>query len=162
MPKNELKAIHSFDVDLGEEFCTVRRGYSWADETQVGDELNLVLQNPDDRTQEQVVGKAIITRRIKVEQFNLIEARHIEREHQASSRMYSGLLESMRAAYGKDFRQDEPVTVVFYRVTEFGGHKGFEYGGHSGFDVQGTETGRYPSSPNKANEPKYLSGGRYA
>lgn len=151
MPKYELKAIHPFDVELGEEYCTVRRGDSWVTETQVGDELDLVLQNPEDRTQEQVVGRGVITRRILIDQFNLIEARHIEREHEASSRMFSGLLASMRAAYGKNFMADEPVTIVFYRVLAI-----------DGFKVSGTETGRYPSSAPSANEPKYLSGGRYA
>lgn len=114
----QLKAIHPFDIVVGGTYVTVRRGWKWADETTNGEEIELIRQDPNDRTQEKKVGSATITIRKVLETFHSISARDIEFEHEADSRLYSGLLASMRNAYGNDFMQDEPVCLIFYRVDD--------------------------------------------
>lgn len=114
----QLEAIHSFDTPVGRTAVTVRRGDKWmqrAVDIFAEDQplFELVQQDPRMREVKTVVGHgALISANLT--RFCDISARDIQYEHEESSRLYDGLLASMRRAYGDEFSEDENVTVVTY------------------------------------------------
>lgn len=113
-----LAAVHKFNVLEGSNYTTVRRGLRWA-ESEVGDPVELVIQDPVNREAFAVIGMGSILSLEVIDKFRDIPARCLEQEHELSSRTYSGLIESMRRAYGSVFDENDTVTVVTYTVDEF-------------------------------------------
>src|SRR6185295_10469414 len=106
-----MHMLHSLDLDVWHEGVTVRKGFKWAD-VEMGEELDLCVCTRDPETHD-VQGKGTVEG-VWVGRFGELPASLIELEHEESSRVYSGLLESMRRAYGEDFEEDTFVTVVMY------------------------------------------------
>lgn len=113
-----LAAVHKFNVLEGSDYTTVRRGTRWA-ASKIGDPVELVIQDPANREAYAVIGMGSILGIEVIKKFRDIPARVLEREHELSSRIYSGLLESMQRAYGSVFKDTDEVTVVSYVVVEF-------------------------------------------
>jgi hypothetical protein len=110
----QLHNQHPIDTKPGQIGITVRRGGKWAD-VKPGEELELCVGvGPNDQVP---VGRCIVKEAVLC-QFINIPARLIELEHEQSSRVYTGLLASMRKAYGADFNEQEPVVVLAYGRTE--------------------------------------------
>jgi hypothetical protein len=99
-----LHNIHPIDTDVGEFGVTVRRGLKWAD-AKIDEQLDLCVcpQGPDGP--HEVVGRGTVVG-VWGGAFHQIPGRMIENEHEESSRMYSGLLASMRRAYGAGVRRE--------------------------------------------------------
>lgn len=118
-----LHMLHPLDVDPGHAASTVRKGIKW--KGAVGAELILCVCSdrcltaecsfpdfdPCDNCDRQGMGIAIGE---WFGQFRNIPARVIEHEHEERSRLYSGLLQSMRKAYGSSFNDQSTVTVLIY------------------------------------------------
>lgn len=106
-----MHMLHSLDCDIGDIGVTVRKGEKWFG--TIGVPVQLCVCVPEHR----IEGKAVI-----IDNwygiFRDIPGRFLEKEHEEESRMYSGLLNSMRRAYGEDFNEDEEVTVVVYNRLE--------------------------------------------
>lgn len=109
IPTQVLHSLHSYDVPAGKIGVTVRRGNKWST-SQPGTFLDLCCCVDGHK----IVGMGEILK-TRYCPFDTILAKDIELEHEGSSRLYSGLLESMRRAYGEEFKEDEYVTLVFYR-----------------------------------------------
>jgi hypothetical protein len=105
-----LHMLHSLDCEVGEVGTTVRRGTKWND--AVDQEVELCACGLGD--QHAVKGHASVFS-AWTGSFSNVPARLIEREHEARSRRYPGLLVSMRKAYGEDFSESETVTVLSYK-----------------------------------------------
>ena len=122
--------LHSLDVAVTDTGSTVRSGFKWAD-LKRGEVFELCVctrervgtgtENPtgaDDYTEtHDVQGKG------KVEflwfgYFKDIPAKLLSYEHELRSREYWGLFDSMRKAYGTDFGESSPVTVIVYERVE--------------------------------------------
>jgi len=106
--------LHSLDVAAGDTGSTVRLGFKWAD-LKKGEIIELCVCTRDPETHD-VQGKG------KVEQlwfgyFREIPAYLISFEHELRSRVYWGLYDSMRFAYGDEFGEWSPVTVIIYDRT---------------------------------------------
>jgi hypothetical protein len=115
-----LHSLHKVEVDPGEVGSTVRKGNKWASATP-GTKLDFCecasSCYADDHVEERdciIVGVGEVTDQW-FGTFKNIPARVIENEHEALARLYSGLLYSMRRAYGEDFSEEELVTVVTYK-----------------------------------------------
>lgn len=110
-PRRQLNNLHEIDVEVGQIGTTVRRGSKWAD-TPVDSVIDLCV------TRREGVPPAVegTARVIRVQKyvFESIPAKLIEEEHEAASRMYSGLLNSMRWAYGPEFSETEEVVCLSY------------------------------------------------
>lgn len=120
----QLKNVqHDFETPVGELGVTVRRGFKWA-MVPMGTPLELwrcgephygvcpeIGQGGEYCCKQQGVG---LVAGHWVGQLKDLPARVIEREHEAESRSYSGLLFSLRRAYGQDFSDGEYVTALFY------------------------------------------------
>lgn len=121
-----LHNLHTIDINPGQTGVTVRNGDKWAD--ALNDKIELcecamvyykhaslgpstVSQPPE--MQHKIVGHGVVIE-IWNGEFKNIPARYIEHEHEERSRMYSGLLESMRKAYGETFSEANHVTVLVY------------------------------------------------
>jgi hypothetical protein len=105
-----LHMLHSLDVEPGNPGSTVRNGLKWAD--ALGQSIELCVC--DKEGNHEVKGHAMVMG-IWQGMFFEIPARLIEREHEVRSRTYSGLLASMRNAYGENFREDNFVVVLSYQ-----------------------------------------------
>lgn len=104
-----LDNLHKIDIEPGQIGVTVRRGNKWRARVSKGQRINL---------QETIDGKSTIVGMGEVQSFwwgwfNEIPARLVEFEHEERSRLYSGLLDSMRHAY-EGFDEYEEVTVFSY------------------------------------------------
>lgn len=110
-----LHMLHTLDVEVGEYTSTVRNGFKWAD-LKEGEliELCVCLPTPQDHWVSGV-GKV---HALWFGRFKNIPARWIANEHEVRSRTYHGLLDSMRKAYGENFDEESPVTVVNYLRVE--------------------------------------------
>lgn len=109
----QLLNQHDIDLPVGRRGVTVRRGLKWAD-AKSGDRLELMTgTGPDDQTHfgEGVVVDAAVYR------FKDLPAKLLEMQHEARARQYSGLLASMRKAYGPGFSEDEDVVAMTYERT---------------------------------------------
>ncbi len=114
-----LHMLHDLDCAVGQFGSTVRKGNKWADAMGLTLELCVCTQrfgcdaahNPF--WEHYVEGHGVVTD-IWSGIFKDVPARYLEREHEIRSRQYSGLLASMRKAYGTDFSEDESVTIVTY------------------------------------------------
>lgn len=119
--------LHSLDVEPGDLGSTVRKGLKWAETEGV----SLVLCVCSDRCRDAYLcdnpaapscsvcdrqGRAVVVA-CWYGAMRDVPARLIECEHEERSRQYSGLLASMRKAYGPEFSEDETVTVLVYRRT---------------------------------------------
>jgi len=111
-----LHNLHTVDVGPGEIGVTARNGTKWSnsedgERNSIHEEIVLCecLNN-----EHKVVGSAIIEQ-VWLGQFQDIPAKFIEQEHELSSRYYTGLLSSMRRAYGEDFSENSPITILAYR-----------------------------------------------
>jgi len=105
-----LHMLHSLDVEVGNPGSTVRNGSKWAD--ALGQLIELCVC--DKEGNHEVQGHGQVTGIWTGEFFN-IPAQLIEREHEVRSRTYSGLLASMRNAYGEDFPASAQVVVLTYQ-----------------------------------------------
>ena len=107
--------LHSLDCEKGQFGSTVRKGNKWAD--AFGLTLELCVCEPYfDVPQEMshtVEGHGVVTD-IWQGKFKDVPARYLELEHEIRSRQYSGLLDSMRKAYGEDFSINDEVVVLVY------------------------------------------------
>jgi hypothetical protein len=104
--------LHSLDAEVGSPASTVRSGFKWADVVH-GDALELCVCTRDPETHEvQGAGKVLGT---WFGRFFDIPARYLRFEHEAQSREYGGLLDSMRRAYGEELSESRPVTIIIYR-----------------------------------------------
>lgn len=115
--KIQLMAIHPFDTKPGDLGVTVRRGSKWhdiVDEYGIGTTCELVQTTTEDREHGITVGHGSLLS-AQVMKFKDIPASFIQYEHEESSRLYDGLLASMRRAYGVGFAQTDEVSVVVYR-----------------------------------------------
>ena len=108
MANKVLHMLHSLDVKPGDIGITVRRGDKWLSVTQ-GEQLDLCVCVPD----HVIVDKGYVNF-TWYGKFKDIPARYLELEHEVESRTYSGLLKSMRRAYGFEFNENEQVTVLGY------------------------------------------------
>lgn len=111
-----LHMLHSLDCGVGEQGSTVRKGNKWAD--AMGLTLELCVCTPyleagDETVDHEIQGHGIVTD-IWSGLFKDVPARYLEFEHEIRSRQYSGLLESMRKAYGPDFDGGEQVVILTY------------------------------------------------
>lgn len=112
--KHILKNVeHEFDVAVGQIGVTVRRGFKWA-QVPRGTTVELYYQHsPEKGLSDEFRGTAEVVGHW-VGQLHNIPARVIEMEHEASSRLYSGLVESLKRGYGP-FEENEYFTALFYR-----------------------------------------------
>lgn len=108
----KLCNLHQIDISVGQIGTTVRRGNKWFNQAKPQQEIELCVCN--EVGNHNVIGVGVIEEMLFTT-FSEIPARLIESEHEMSSRLYSGLLYSMRKAYGKDFNESELVTVIKYR-----------------------------------------------
>jgi len=122
-----LHMLHSLDADVNAMASTVRNGFKWAD---LGEQEHIELcvctrervgtgtENPtgaDDYTETHDVQGEGVVLALWFGYFKDIPAKLLSYEHEIRSREYSGLFDSMRKAYGVNFREDSPVTVIIYR-----------------------------------------------
>lgn len=107
----QLHSQHPIDTKPGEVGVTVRRGRKWAD-LRAGQRIELTA-GVDDADRRHVGHAEVLETHLC--RFEDIPARLIEYEHEESSRLYSGLLASMRRAYGPNFWAREEVVVLVYR-----------------------------------------------
>ena len=114
-----LHMLHSLDAEVGKLASTVRNGFKWADLKQ-DEHIELCVCTPKEHGIEtfnadhEVQGRGLV----KALWFGYIKdipARILRFEHEERSRNYYGLLDSMRYAYGKEFSEDSPVTVIVYK-----------------------------------------------
>jgi len=107
-----LHMLHTLDADVGSPASTVRNGFKWAD-AGLDEELELCVCTRDPETHDvQGTGTVLET---WFGRFCDIPARYLRFEHEIRSREYNGLLDSMRKAYGGEFSENSPVTVLVYR-----------------------------------------------
>ena len=109
----QLQSLHAIELNVGEVGTTVRNGRKWYDQVVVTDIVDLVVQTHLGDKGRKVGTGRIFSKKLVI--FFDILARDIDSEHEISSRNYSGLLASMRKAYGDDFDEDSLVTVLAYR-----------------------------------------------
>jgi hypothetical protein len=117
--KPVLDNLHKIDTKVGETGTTIRKGTKWYDRVQVMDVIDLqetIYRDHGARLGSTIVGEAVITGKLYLH-FEDVPAKYIENEHEESSRVYSGLLASMRRAYGDDFSEKSLVTVLIYERT---------------------------------------------
>jgi len=107
-----MHMLHACEINVGELGSTVRKGTKWADR-RGPIELCVCTREPENHT---IVGAGVI-QYVWVGQFGEMPARLLAMEHELSSRIYTGLLESMRRAY-PGFAETELITVVVYKRTE--------------------------------------------
>ena len=112
----QLKSLHPVEVERGMNGVTIRNSPKWYRDVEVGDKVELIWQALDTwgGMNDVPQGIGIIIDK-KVELFYNLKAKDIDHEHEISSRTYSGLLASMRRAYGDDFGEDSVVTILTYR-----------------------------------------------
>lgn len=128
----QLKNVgHDFETRPGETGVTVRKGFKWAavengtalelwrcDRPHQGDCPELDQRDPSDVKvfcAQQGTGRVVGH---WVGQLKDLPARIIELEHEAKSRLYSGLVGSLARAYGK-LSDRHYVTALFYaRLTD--------------------------------------------
>jgi hypothetical protein len=104
--------LHSLDAEVGNLASTVRNGFKWADLNDL-EAIELCVCTRDPETHDvQGIGKV---ERLWFGRFMDIPARELQYEHEIRSREYTGLLASMRHAYGDEFNITYPVTVIVYR-----------------------------------------------
>jgi hypothetical protein len=111
--------LHSLDVAVGDDATTVRNGFKWADLEQ-GEHIELcvckqvegMLDGTIDEIHD-VQGEGKVER-LWFGRFHQIPAWYLQFEHELRSREYGGLYDSMRKAYGNDFGENSPVTVILY------------------------------------------------
>lgn len=115
-----LHMLHPLECSVGALGVTVRNGPKWADFVKPGDKIILCVctrdpnfEPPTGDTHEHAGTAEVVSADIYM--FRDVPARLIELEHEVSSRMYSGLYNSMKRAYGPSFRQTDIVTVLTYR-----------------------------------------------
>jgi hypothetical protein len=120
-----LHSLHTIDVEPGEIGVTVRLGDKWYD---AHGEIVLCVCSARcldsftcDKPADYIecdncsrVGRAQVVETVFC-RFGDVPARLIEHEHEERSRLYSGLLASMRKAYGDEFGEEDEVTVLVYR-----------------------------------------------
>jgi hypothetical protein len=104
--------LHSLDAGLGATASTVRNGFKWAD-LEEREQIELCVCTRDPETHD-VQGTGVVLA-LWFGYFKDIPARLLKYEHEVRSREYSGLLDSMRKAYGDTFNEVSPVTVIVYR-----------------------------------------------
>ena len=109
----QLHNKHELDVAVGQSSFTVRYGNKWRD-TPIGAQIELFVTRNDITNLE---GAAVVEG-VTIMKFRDIPAKLIETQQEASARVYSGLLESMRRAYGSDFSEDSEVICLAYKRTE--------------------------------------------
>lgn len=111
-----LHMLHELDATVGQLASTVRNGFKWAD-LGWGEQIELCVCTRD-------LARATETHDVKGRgsvaslwfgRFVDIPARYLQYEHEERSRVYDGLLASMRKAYGLEFGEESPVTIVVYR-----------------------------------------------
>lgn len=110
-----LHNLHDIDTLVGALAVTVRLGNKWAGVTK-GERIELCRCYQDVRSGETthtVVGEGIV-QQWWVGDFYDLPARYIELEHETSSRLFTGLLASMRRAY-QGFKGTELVTTLMYQ-----------------------------------------------
>jgi hypothetical protein len=134
VPTHVLHSLHPLDVQQLKLASTVRKGFKWASTAKLGDALMLCVCRGKCLDPERcgkpkrngtpwscehctIQGKGVVTG-FWVGRFEDIPALFLDYEHEASSRTYSGLLKSMRRAYGQ-FGPHDWVTVLMYQVLEF-------------------------------------------
>ncbi len=114
-----LHMLHSLDVEVEQMASTVRNGFKWAD-LESGEQIELCVctrgEGMVDGTISETHDVQGIGRVVDLwfGRFNSIPARVLQWEHEMRSREYTGLLASMRNAYGVDFDESSSVTVVVY------------------------------------------------
>ena len=109
-----LHMLHSLDCEKGQFGTTVRKGNKWADAFGLTLELCVCEVHPAlCCIEHKISGHGLVTD-IWEGKFKDVPARYLEYEHEIRSRQYSGLLESMRKAYGQDFNEDEQVVILTY------------------------------------------------
>lgn len=106
--------LHTLDAQVGEYTSTVRNGFKWAD-LKEGEQIELCVCTRVDESfsihEPSGIGQVHL---LWFGRFKDIPARWIANEHEVRSRMYGGLLDSMKKAYGENFDEESPVTVVNY------------------------------------------------
>ncbi len=107
---------HDFDVEVGEVGVTLRRGDKWF-KVPAGTQLLLIRRDGSgDSAQEGVQGTGEVVGHWYGRLMDL-PARVIEKEHEPSSRLYTGLLASLRRAYGEIAEQEMFTALVYRRLT---------------------------------------------
>lgn len=113
-----LHMLHALDCEVGSIGVTFRNGLKWSD--SIGELIELCVCTKVDAkpfepyTDHVVEGHAKVVG-IWAGPFADLPAQLIEHEHEESSRVYSGLLNSMRRAYGPDFSEYDTVVGLSYR-----------------------------------------------
>lgn len=110
-----LHMLHALDCEVGSIGVTFRNGLKWSD--SIGELIELCICAPDllaPHEDHRVEGHAKVVG-IWAGPFADLPAQLIEHEHEESSRVYSGLLNSMRRAYGPDFSEYDTVVGLSYR-----------------------------------------------
>ena len=104
-----LHSLHTIDLNDGEIGTTVRNGDKWRDSY---DETLLICECLNGT--HTIVGEGKVVGLWRGE-FKDIPARLIENEREISSRLYSGLLHSMRRGYGPEFTEYNEVIALTYK-----------------------------------------------
>lgn len=114
-----LHNLHKVEIDPGTYGSTVRKGSKWADAVP-GTKIDLcecasscLAANHVEERDCIVVGVGEVAG-LWHGKFYDIPAKMIEHEHEKLSRQYSGLLFSMRRAYGQDFQEHDDVVILTY------------------------------------------------
>ena len=112
MSNRTLHNLHSLDVEEGAVGSTVRLGGKWAD-LKEGEIIELCVCTKDPETHDvQGLGQTLS---LWFGRFIDVPAQYLRYEHEEKSREYSGLVSSMKNAYGEDFDTHAPVVVIMYR-----------------------------------------------
>jgi hypothetical protein len=116
-----LKVLHTispdsanFDAPIGELRSTCRMGRKWLD-VEIGEEIELTI-GPSD-TERCYFGKAVVVRidHLPFDRLNILD--HVHTNHSRRSRAsHLALFATMQRAYGECFKENTPVTVLFYRL----------------------------------------------
>jgi hypothetical protein len=110
---------HEFDVEIGAIGVTLRKGFKWAN-VERGTLIDLYFQHSAEKgLSDEFRGTARVVGHW-VGQLKDLPARVIEMEHEASSRLYGGLLESLRRGYGSVTESDYFTALFYQRVTVAG------------------------------------------
>jgi len=108
-----LHMLHALECETGNIGVTVRKGPKWAN--SIAEVIDLCVC--DGEGAHEVQGRGVVVDNW-YGKFLDIPAKLIEKEHEKRSRLYSGLLDSMQKAYGKDFTEEDEVVIVTYNRLE--------------------------------------------
>lgn len=97
---------------LGKVNTTVRLGDKWLNAVKVGDELEVY----ETGRETVVIGRAVVENVSYFDHFGGVPINVLRLEHDPECHSYEGLVKAMVRAYGPEFNENNPVTVVFFSM----------------------------------------------